>query len=127
MRRRYILLADDNRDWADSLAAILRREGYSVHTAYDGAAALSASSALLPDIVILDVGMPQLSGYEIARVFARHPAKTRPLLVAITAWGSQEHRERGRLAGFDLYLLKPIDPDELIRLLGEHMGRSDVR
>ena len=121
--RRYVLVVDDNRDWADSLAIILRAEGYTVHAVYDGRAALEVSSTVLPDIVILDIGLPNLSGYDVAKVFRRHPEKTRPFLVAITAWDTEQDRELGRQAGFDLYLTKPIDPRELLRLLAEEAER----
>src|SRR5687767_3028419 len=73
-----VLIADDNRDWADGLAVLLEDEGYAVQTAYDGRQAIEAARTFLPHIVVLDIRMPQMTGYEAASVFRRHPESTRP-------------------------------------------------
>lgn len=112
-----VLIADDNRDTADSLAQILRKEGYRVYTAYDGRQAIEAASEVRPDIVMLDIGMPKLTGYEVARVFRRHPDKTRPVLIAVTAWGRDSDKLRAQFSGFDHHLTKPVEPASLLRLL----------
>lgn len=114
---RSILIADDNRDWTDSLAAILRGAGYTAYTAYDGREALDTAARALPDVVILDIGMPKLTGYEVARIFDRHPRGTRPVLIAVTAWGRESDRLRAQISGFDHHLTKPVDPAAVLRLL----------
>jgi len=119
-----ILIADDNRDWTDTLAAILRAEGYAVHTAYDGREAIEAASTALPDVVLLDIGMPKLTGYEVARIFHRHPDATRPALVAVTAWGRESDKLRARFAGFDYHFTKPVEPTAILELLAK-LGREE--
>src|SRR5438105_15086599 len=84
-RTKRVLIADDNRDWADGLAVLLEEEGYTVQTSYDGREAIEAAGTFHPDIVVLDIRMPRLTGYETARVFRRQPQRTRPVLLAITA------------------------------------------
>lgn len=118
---RSILIADDNRDWTDSLAVILRDAGYTVYTAYDGREAIEAASTALPDVVLLDIGMPKLTGYEVARIFHRHPDATRPVLVAVTAWGREADKLRAQVAGFDYHLTKPVQPEAIVELL-EKLG-----
>lgn len=114
---RSILIADDNRDWTDSLAGILRAKGYRVHTAYDGREALEAASRVLPDVVLLDIGMPKLTGYELARIFSRRPGTSRPVLIAITAWGRESDQLRAQISGFDHHFTKPVDPAAIVALL----------
>jgi CheY-like chemotaxis protein len=116
-RAKRVLIADDNRDWADGLAVLLEEEGYTVQTSYDGREAIEAARTFQPDIVVLDIRMPRLTGYEAARVFRRHPRSTRPVLIAITAWAGESGRLRAEMSGFDLYLPKPAEPTELLALL----------
>jgi CheY-like chemotaxis protein len=97
---RLVLIADDNRDAADSLAAIVRDEGYRVHTAYDGREAIDAAARLRPDVVLLDIGMPKLTGYEAARLFRRQEDTARPVLIAVTAWVRESDKLRAQMAGF---------------------------
>ena len=120
---RSILIADDNRDWTDSLAAILRLEGYAVHTAYDGAEAVAAAATALPDVVVLDIGMPKLTGYDVARIFSRHPEATRPVLIAVTAWGREADQLRAEIAGFHYHFTKPVDPVAIVTLLASLQRR----
>jgi PAS domain S-box-containing protein len=115
---RRILLADDNRDAAESLAIILRLEGHDVELAHDGAAALKAYSQHRPDVALLDIGMPAQDGYEVARQIRAHPGGERVLLIAITGWAQDSDKTRSRAAGFDHHLTKPIEPEVLIELLG---------
>jgi CheY-like chemotaxis protein len=115
--RKRVLIADDNRDWADGLAWLLEDEGYAVHTAYDGRQAIEAARKFLPHIVVLDIRMPAMTGYEAARIFNRHPQSTRPVLVAITAWPGEAGRQHATTTGFDHYLAKPADPFEVLELL----------
>jgi CheY-like chemotaxis protein len=116
---RRVLIADDNRDWADALATLLQDEGYTVCTTYDGRQALEAARSFQPHIVLLDIRMPHMTGYEAARVFDRNPAKTRPVLIAMT--GTRADAEsasiRARMTGFDHYLPKPTEASAILELL----------
>ena len=116
-RSRRVLIADDNRDWADGLAVLLEEQGYAVRTTYDGREAIEAARTFQPDIVVLDIRMPRLTGYEAARVFHRHPQSTRPILIAITAWAGESGKLRAEMSGFDYYLAKPAEPAEILELL----------
>ncbi len=111
------LVVDDNHDAADSLAEFLQAVGMATAVAYSGAQALELLTRLRPDLAILDIGMPGMDGYELARRLRRHPAGQRTLLVALTGWGQQRDREATAEAGFDHHLVKPLDPDQLIALL----------
>jgi DNA-binding response OmpR family regulator len=119
MESRRILVVDDNREATDSLALILRAEGYVVHTAYDGRLALAIIAALAPDAVVLDIGMPGLSGYDVVREVRRRYRK-RPLMIALTAWSEVSDKILAKQVGFDHHLGKPADPGDLIKLLSEH-------
>jgi CheY-like chemotaxis protein len=116
-RTKRVLIADDNRDWADGLAVLLEEQGYTVRTTYDGREAIEAARTFQPDIVVLDIRMPRLTGYEAARVFHRHPQSTRPILIAITAWAGESGKLRAEMSGFDYYLAKPAEPAEILELL----------
>jgi CheY-like chemotaxis protein len=115
--RRRVLVADDNRDAADSLAAILRLGGHDVHAVHDGQAAVEAAERFRPDLALLDIGMPKLNGYEAARQIRGQPWGRRMVLVAITGWGQEDDRRRATEAGFDAHLTKPTDPAALNQLL----------
>jgi PAS domain S-box-containing protein len=110
---RRILVVDDNRDAALSLALLLQLAGYQTHTAHDGPAALDAARAFRPEIVLLDIGLPGLNGYEVARRLRKDLGLTDAVLVALTGWGQDEDRRLAREAGFDHHLVKPVDPQEL--------------
>jgi PAS domain S-box-containing protein len=112
-----ILLADDNRDAAESLAIILRLEGHEVELAHDGSAALDAFAARRPDVALLDIGMPKTNGYEVARQIRARPGGEDVLLIAITGWTQDADKARTQAAGFDHHLAKPIEPETLIQLL----------
>jgi CheY-like chemotaxis protein len=112
-----ILVADDNVDLAMSLQDMLESLGHSVRIVHDGQAAFDAAVVDTPDIALFDIGMPVLSGYELARRLRADP-RTRDLtMVAITGWGQQNDRKLAREAGFDRHLVKPVEPEELIALL----------
>jgi PAS domain S-box-containing protein len=117
--RRRILVVDDNVDAAESLAMLLRLEGQDVRVAHDGAAALKAVQAEVPELVFLDLGMPGMDGYEVARRLRQQPALQKIVLVALTGWGQEEDRRRTKEAGFDQHLVKPVEPGQLHQLLGE--------
>ena len=112
-----ILLADDNRDALDSLATLLQCDGHEVHTAGDGAEALVVAAECRPDVVLLDIGMPKLDGYEVARRIRAEPWGKTAVLIALTGWGQDEDRRRSREVGFDSHLVKPLDPEALSALL----------
>jgi CheY-like chemotaxis protein len=112
-----VLVADDNRDAADSLALALALAKYRVRTAYDGREALDAATREHPDVMVLDIGMPKLTGFEVATAIGRGAHGKRPLLIAVTGRGLEGDRLRAQFAGFDHYFTKPLDPADLIRTL----------
>ena len=114
---RRVLLADDNRDAAAAMGALLEMQGYEVRIAHDGEEALSMAAGFRPEIILLDIGMPRLNGYEVAAQLRREPWASQVLLVAISGWGQQKDKQRSRAAGFDHHLTKPINPADLLRLL----------
>lgn len=114
---RRILVADDNQDAADSLAMILEMGGHDVRVVHDGRAALSVAQTFRPDAVLLDIGMPQLNGYEVARALRQESWGAEITLIALTGLGQESDRQRAAEAGFDRHLTKPIDPDVLEALL----------
>jgi PAS domain S-box-containing protein len=116
---RRVLVVDDNVDAADSLALLLRLEGQEVTVAYDGPSALERAVADPPAVAFVDLGMPKMDGYELARAFRAHPTLRSVVLVALTGWGQPEDRQRTREAGFDRHLVKPVQAKALHRLLGE--------
>jgi PAS domain S-box-containing protein len=115
--RRRVLVADDNRDSAETLAMLLRGDGHEVMIAHDGAAALAAFGGFAPDIVLLDIGMPGPNGYEVARQIRQGRVGAKVKLIAITGWGQEGDKERAYAAGFDHHLTKPVDTRQLSRLL----------
>jgi signal transduction histidine kinase/CheY-like chemotaxis protein len=114
---RRVLVADDNRDAADSLAMLLQIDGHDVRVAHGGSAALALAQAFRPEVALLDLGMPDLSGYEVAHALRREPWGKDIYLIALTGWGQEADRRRSRDAGFDCHLTKPADPDELRAVL----------
>jgi PAS domain S-box-containing protein len=114
-----VLVVDDNSDSAESLAIWLELVGHDVRTAYDGQQALAVARELRPDVIFLDIGMPGMSGYEVARRLREQPETRDVLLLAMTGWGQEEDRRRSREAGFDEHLVKPLDPKRLEERLAE--------
>lgn len=114
---RRVLVVDDNADAAESLAVLLRLGGHQVRIAHDGPGALADAAAELPDLVFLDLGMPGMDGYEVARRIRQDPGLRRVILVALTGWGQEQDRRRTRETGFDHHLTKPADPEALHQLL----------
>ncbi len=104
-----VLVVDDNHDCADSLARLLQMWGNEVQTAYDGAAALKMAVVRQPDVVLLDLTMPEMDGYEVVRQLRQQTAFADTLLIAVTGWTDEVHLQRCGEAGFDRYLIKPID------------------
>jgi CheY-like chemotaxis protein len=116
---RRILVVDDNRDAADALARLLQLLGHHVDTAQDGLQAVARAQTFRADVILMDIGMPHLDGYEAARRI-REQLGLQPLkLVALTGWSQDEHRRRSAEAGFDAHILKPVDVAALESLLTE--------
>jgi two-component system, sensor histidine kinase len=114
-----VLVVDDNVDSAQSMSLLLGLEGYAVECAYDGEEALARARSFAPEVVLLDLGLPRISGYEVAtRLRAGAIDSGEPLLlVAVSGYGRDQDRKAAREAGFDLHLTKPADPDEVLRVL----------
>jgi PAS domain S-box-containing protein len=123
---RRVLVVDDNVDSATSLTMLLMAMGLTAESAHDGVEALEATERFRPDTVLLDIGLPRLNGYEVARALRQRGAERGAdcplLLVALTGWGQEEDRERARAAGFDHHLVKPVDLGQLTRILGTGTG-----
>jgi signal transduction histidine kinase len=115
--KRRILVADDNLDALESLATLLELSGHEVYSAANGALALESAERNLPEVALLDIGMPKLDGYEVARRIRAQPWGRRITLVALTGWGQESDRRRSGEAGFDSHLVKPLDLDKLTELL----------
>lgn len=119
-----ILVADDNRDAADSLAILLRIGGHEVQVAYDGAEAVHIASGFHPRLALLDIGMPKLDGHAVARHLRAQTARRTLYLVALTGWGQPRDRRLAQEAGFDEHFVKPIDPRQIEELI-ESLRRYD--
>ena len=115
--KQRILVADDNRDAADSLAVMLRIAGHDVRTAYDGQQALDLAETFKPSLALLDLGMPRVNGHDTARRLRETEHGRNIVIIALTGWGQPEDRNRSLAAGFDHHLVKPVDPSMLERLL----------
>ena len=115
--RRRVLVVDDNRDAAISLAMMLRMMGNETQTAHDGQEALDVATAFRPDVILLDIGMPKLNGYDAARRIRQEAWGKNAVLVAVTGWGQDDDRRRSRESGFNFHMVKPIEPATLEKLL----------
>ncbi len=125
---RRILVADDNPDSLESLAMVLRLKGNEVRTAADGIRAIAEAEAFQPDVILLDIGMPNMNGYDACRAIRGREWGREVLLVALTGWGQEEDREKSRIAGFDHHLVKPVDPEVLMRHVAKHFSKfEDLR
>lgn len=114
---RSILIADDNQDAAEALGMLLQISNHDVHVAGDGAAALELAERVRPDVAVLDIGMPGLTGYEVAQQIRAKAWGRQMILIAVTGWGQRSDKEKAHLAGFDHHLTKPMDPTELEQLI----------
>ena len=115
--RRRVLVVDDNADAADSLGQLLEMLGNEVRTAYDGEAGVGQATEFRPDVVLMDIGMPKLNGYEACRRIREQPWAADMVLVALTGWGQEDDRQKSADAGFDHHLVKPVDPQALMKML----------
>jgi signal transduction histidine kinase/ActR/RegA family two-component response regulator len=117
-----VVVADDNRDAADSLAMLLEMNGHDVRVGHAGEESLEIARSMLPHAMILDIGMPDLNGYEVARRTRAEAWGADVLLIAVTGWGQKEDKDRAEAAGFDHHMTKPVDPDVIERLLQEYFS-----
>jgi len=114
---RRVLVVDDNVDGAETLTMLLRIRGHETRTAHTGPEALDAACSFKPDVVILDIGLPCMNGYEVARRLRRDPLLCGAVLVALTGWGSEENKQRSSEAGFDFHLTKPVEVADIESIL----------
>jgi len=114
---RRVLVVDDNEDGAESLALLLTLNGHETHVAHDGVEAIEVAERERPDVVLLDIGLPGLNGFEVSRLIRERAWGKDLVLVAVTGWGQDEHRRASTEAGFDAHLVKPVDHDALMALL----------
>jgi CheY-like chemotaxis protein len=121
--RTRFLVVDDNSEAAETLATILEFGGNAAETALDGHEALARGESFRPDVVLLDLGMPVMDGYETARRMREREWGLKATLVALTGWGQDTERQRTKAAGFDLHVVKPVDASELERLVARLRSR----
>jgi CheY-like chemotaxis protein len=119
-----VLVVDDNADAARSLSMLLEMNGHEVHTCHDGPSALRAAEAFGPEVVLLDIGLPGMDGFEVARRLREQTVPQQPLLVALSGYGQAEDQRRSREAGFDHHLVKPADPEVLTALFASAPAAS---
>lgn len=118
-----MLVVDDNVDSAKSMAAWLELQGHTANLAHDGEEAVRQAKACSPDVVLLDIGLPKLNGYQACRLIRESGGESRPLVIALTGWGQAEDRRRSQEAGFDAHLVKPVDFGALEKLLAQPPAR----
>jgi CheY-like chemotaxis protein len=114
-----VLVVDDDEDTAEGMALLLSASGHAVRVAHDGPAALATALEFHPHVVLTDIGVPIFNGYEIAARMRQHPDLARTVLVAITGYRQEQDRVRTRAGGFDHYMVKPAEPDEVLRIVSE--------
>ena len=117
-----MLVVDDNRDGADLMAVLLRLQGHEVEVAHDGYCALEIAAKFEPEVVLLDIGLPGINGYDVAKQLRQMKLARPQCLIAMTGYGSEEDRQRTEEAGFDHHIVKPIEPAELNKLLARSIA-----
>ena len=117
-----ILVVDDNKDAAVTLARLLENMGNTTIVAHDGEEAVESAERCRPDVVLLDIGLPKMNGYEAARAIRQKSWGQNMILIAVTGWGQDEDRRKSKEAGFDRHVVKPLDPRSLMKLLAELQG-----
>jgi len=118
-KQRRVLVADDNRDAGETLAMLLRLDGHEVHVATNGLEAVEMFTQVRPDVAILDIGMPGLSGHEVAQRIRQLGGEPPVKLIAVTGWGQKADKDRATASGFDHHFTKPVEPTVLSALLAE--------
>jgi CheY-like chemotaxis protein/two-component sensor histidine kinase len=116
---RRILVVDDNSDSAKTMAMLLKLTGHETHVAYDGLEAVTSAETFRPEVVLLDIGLPKLNGYDTAVTIRQQPWGKNTLLIALTGWGQDDDRQKAKDAGFDAHMVKPVDCEALKKLLAE--------
>ena len=118
-RRPRVFVVEDNLDAASTLVDLLRIWGYEAEAVHDGLVAVELAATFRPDVVLLDIGLPGIDGYEVARRLRGKPDLAHPLIIAVTGYGQESDRKQAREAGFDHHLVKPVDLEALRRLLSQ--------
>jgi DNA-binding response OmpR family regulator len=121
-----ILIADDNLDAAESLALVLDQANHLTQVAHDGVSALALAETFRPQIALLDIGLPGMTGHELARQLRARPWGASMRLIAVTGWGQESDRLKSTEAGFDEHLTKPVDPDQLLLSIATYVAESRV-
>jgi DNA-binding response OmpR family regulator len=122
-----ILVVDDNKDSVAWLATMFEMMGHEVFTAHDGEVGVAIASEFRPNVILLDIGMPKLNGYDAARRIRQESWGKKLILVALTGWGSESDRVRTKEAGFNCHLVKPVDPDIIENLLNELVTSNELK
>ncbi|MDQ7980148.1 response regulator [Paraburkholderia sp. SARCC-3016] len=125
--KRRVMIVDDSVDGAESMSVLLEMLGHEVRVVYDGASALSAAPEFKPEVVILDIGLPDLDGYQVARALRLQPETAGALLIALTGYGQESDRQRTRAAGFDHHLVKPASLEDVERVIATDSGNGQPR
>jgi CheY-like chemotaxis protein len=120
IKGRRILVIDDNKDAAQILGMVLEMSGHEVHLGYDGEQAVAMARDLLPEIALVDIGLPKLNGYGVAQNIRAEPWGEKMVLIALTGWGQEEDKRRAIAAGFNFHLTKPVDPDQVDALIAQN-------
>jgi CheY-like chemotaxis protein len=123
-KARRVLVVDDNKDSADSLAILLKMTGHETQIARDGQEAIETSATFRPEVVVLDIGLPKVNGYDACRKIREQGAGGEIVMIALTGWGQDEDRRKSKEAGFDGHLVKPVDHATLKTLLDELLPTS---
>jgi CheY-like chemotaxis protein len=121
---RRVLVADDNVDSADMEAALLSAVGCEVRTVYDGESTLREAERFRPDVVLLDIGMPDIDGHEVCARIRSQAWGGGMVIIAVSGWGQESDRRRSARAGFNMHLVKPVDPDALLRIVRDAISQS---
>ena len=124
--KRRILVVDDNEDSAASLATMFEMLGHDARAVFDGVAAVETAESFKPDVVLLDIGLPKMNGLAAARKIREHPWGQAILLIAVTGWSDEKDKRQSAEAGFDLHLVKPVDPTALENVLAGHQRKIPV-
>jgi len=119
VQRRRVLIVDDNRDSVETMATLIRLSGHEIEMAHDGKTALEKAKSFKPEIILLDVGLPDMHGYEVAERLRAVPENKSLVIVALTGYGNEEDRRRARDAGFDYHFVKPVDFTALESLINK--------
>ena len=125
--RPRVLVVDDNKDSAQTLAMMLKIMGNDIRTAHDGLEAVEKAQEYLPNVILLDLGMPKLNGYDVCRRIREQSWGSSMVIIALTGWGQAEDRQRTKEAGFDHHLVKPVDVAKLKELLDEAAKRPETQ